>query len=99
MAHLLRLPLPLGAGRYGVGGERTDQPVHPPPNATSPLKRGTDPGLLMDSGTCVSWWLSQGGGEKNGPLQVTPLAFSPGPREESAATVLIWAGWWEWPFH
>lgn len=65
-----------------MGGERrtTDQPIHPPSNATAPLKRGKGPGL---SGT--SWTLGpvflvavprergrSRGWEQKSPLQVTP---------------------------
>lgn len=72
MAHLLHPPPPSGAGRYSVGGERNNQPIHPPPNATSPLKRGKGPGLLMVSRTYVSCGCPKGEGKEDGPLQVTP---------------------------
>lgn len=98
MAHLLHPPPPPGAGKYSVGGERNDQPIHPPPNATSPLKRGKGPGLQMVSRTYVSYGCPKGEGKENGSPSGHPLAFSPKPREEHTATFLTWAGWWEWPF-
>lgn len=72
-------------GRAGMG-TRTDQPVLPPPNATSPLKRGKGPGLPgtgWDSGTWVSGGCPREG-DRRAPFR-SPTALSPPPRARGGA--------------
>lgn len=63
MAHLLRPPTAHPPRCWKVksvsrGGGRRDQSVHPPPpEATSPLKRGKGPGLLSTPETNDLWLL------------------------------------------